>query len=109
MMSGIQRTLDALRAFDIEWVVPAHGRIIRSTEAAELGRQDIDYLLELQAAARRAEDDGLPSGPAVLATYAVEPPRPTRHDFEVYEVRTSNARWAITDAAGDAAPAVDAR
>jgi glyoxylase-like metal-dependent hydrolase (beta-lactamase superfamily II) len=95
--------LDALDALDVRWVVPGHGPALSAAEAIEIGRADLRYLTGLEAAAREAGHAGLSPGHALLHAFAVEPPRPTTPDFEIYDIRAANARQALAQA-GAASP-----
>jgi hypothetical protein len=78
--------------------VPGHGRVLLPDEARRIGREDLAYLERLQEAAREAADAVLSPGRALVYAYAVEPPRPTTLDFDIYDVRGGNARRALADA-----------
>lgn len=79
-------------------VVPGHGAQLTPDEARVVGRDDLHYLRDLHEAARSAVRNALSPGPALLHVYAVEPPRRASDDFEVLEMRTSNARMALAEA-----------
>lgn len=96
------RLLAALEEHDLRRVVPGHGPALTPAEARTVGEADDAYLARLQDAAREAVRDGLAPSPALLHVYAVEPPRPTTDDFEIYAIRTSNARKALEEASPDA-------
>jgi glyoxylase-like metal-dependent hydrolase (beta-lactamase superfamily II) len=92
------RLLEALDRHDLRWVVPGHGPALSPAEARTIGEADLAYLDRLAVVADEAVKRELAPGPALLHVYAVEPPRPTTPDFEVYEVRTGNARQALVEA-----------
>ncbi len=89
--------LGALERYPLRHVVPGHGPVLSKDEARRIGDQDLRYLEQLGVAAREATDAGLSPGHALLYTYAVEPPRPTTLDFEIYDIRGGNARRALAD------------
>jgi len=94
-----ERLLEAIDRHDLRWVVPGHGPALAPAEARQIGEKDLAYLRRLEAAARKARAAGLPDGYALLEVYEVEPPRETTPDFEVYELRTSNARRVLEELA----------
>lgn len=83
------------------WVVPGHGPALEPAEARAVGEADLTYLDRLQERAREALACGLAPGHAIVAVYAVEPPRPTTDDFEIFGLRERNAQAAVAEA-GDA-------
>jgi glyoxylase-like metal-dependent hydrolase (beta-lactamase superfamily II) len=93
-----RRLLEAVERHEPRWVVPGHGRPLPAGEARAVAQADLDYLEALGDAAREARERELPPGPALLHVFAVEPPRGTTADFEVYGIRASNARAALADA-----------
>jgi glyoxylase-like metal-dependent hydrolase (beta-lactamase superfamily II) len=98
---AIEATATLLEALDddgLRHVVPGHGRVLLPDEARRIGREDLAYLERLQEAAREAADAVLSPGRALVYAYAVEPPRPTTLDFDIYDVRGGNARRALADA-----------
>jgi hydroxyacylglutathione hydrolase len=97
-----ERLLEALGEFDIRWVVPGHGPALSREEAKEIGEEDLAYLERLAAAARDARTSGESPGYALLRVYAVEPPRPTSDDFEIYDIRAGNARLVLEELANPA-------
>lgn len=99
MIEAVHALLRAVRENDVELIVPAHGSIVDRVEAEAIGAEDADYLERLRAAASKAVAEGLPPGPALFAVYEVQPPRPARLDFDVYDVRSGNARAALADVA----------
>ena len=101
----LERLLEALERHQLRWVVPGHGPVLTPAEARTVGRADLAYLERLDAAAREALTVGLAPGHAIVAVYAVEPPRSTTDDFEIYGLRESNARRAVAEAAGVAGAA----
>jgi hydroxyacylglutathione hydrolase len=92
-----ERLLEAIDRHDLRWVVPGHGPALEPAEARRIGEEDLVYLRRLEAAAREARAEHLPEGYALVAVYEVEPPRETTPDFEVYELRTSNARRVVEE------------
>lgn len=95
-----RRLLEALAQYDLRWVVPGHGPALTPDEAKEVGEEDLRYLEELEAAAGEALERRLRPGYALLRVYEVEPPRPTKPDFEIYDIRAGNARQALADVKG---------
>jgi hydroxyacylglutathione hydrolase len=93
-----ERLLEALARNDLRWVVPGHGRAISPAEAREIGEADLAYLERLEEAAREAVANGASPGYALLHVFAVEPPRETTDDFEVFGIHASNARRALEEA-----------
>lgn len=97
-----RRLLDALDRYQIRWVVPGHGPALTPAEARAVGEADVAYIAQLTRVARDAVAQGLSPGPALVAAHSVPPPRPTTDDFEVYSLRTINARQALAEARGEA-------
>jgi glyoxylase-like metal-dependent hydrolase (beta-lactamase superfamily II) len=95
-----ERLLDALESHPVQVVVPGHGRALGPDEARTIGEADLAYLRELRGAASDAVSSGASPGWALLRAYAVEPPRPSTDDFEIYGIRASNARLALEQAKG---------
>jgi glyoxylase-like metal-dependent hydrolase (beta-lactamase superfamily II) len=93
-----RRLLDALDRHELRWVVPGHGAPLPPAEARSVGEADLAYLQALAAAVAEARERDLPPGPALLHVFAVEPPRPTTLDFELYGLRAANARAVLGDA-----------
>jgi hypothetical protein len=56
------------------------------------------YLEGLARAVAEATADGLSPGKALLHVFDVEPPRETTPDFEIYALRSANARIVLTNA-----------
>jgi glyoxylase-like metal-dependent hydrolase (beta-lactamase superfamily II) len=92
------RLLELIEAQRPRWVVPGHGRALSTAEARQIGAADLAYLERLVAAAADARSRGLSPGGALVAVYGVEPPRGTTDDFDVYGIRTLNARTALAEA-----------
>lgn len=90
-----RRLLEALGRYELRWVVPGHGPPLEPAQARRIGEEDLAYLERLGEAAREARAEGLAPGYALLHVYAVEPPRETTADFEIYELRSSNARLVL--------------
>ncbi len=90
-----RRLLEAIDRYDLRWIVPGHGRPLEPAEARRIGEEDLAYLERLVAAAREARTEGLAAGYALLHVYAVEPPRATTDDFEIYDIHSSNARLVL--------------
>lgn len=93
-----RRLLDALERHDLRWIVPGHGRVLTPEEAAAVGRSDLVYLEGLARAVAEAAADGLSPGQTLLHVFDVEPPRETTPDFEIYALRSANARSVLTNA-----------
>jgi glyoxylase-like metal-dependent hydrolase (beta-lactamase superfamily II) len=92
------RLLDALERYAPRWVVPGHGRPLDAETARMVGEADRTYLHRLAEAAAEARALGLAAGPALLHVFAVEPPRSTTPDFDVYGIPAANARAVLADA-----------
>lgn len=92
------RLLGALDEYEPEWVVPGHGPPLSASEARAVAHEDLAYLDSLAEAADRAIQQRLSQGRALLASYAVEPPRVASLDFQVYGHRTLNAKRALAEA-----------
>jgi hydroxyacylglutathione hydrolase len=97
-IATVRRLLDALERYDLRWVVPGHGRPLTAEEAAAVGASDLAYLEDLARAVGEAAADGLMAGRALLHVFAVEPPRETTPDFEIYALRSANARSVLANA-----------
>ena len=93
-----ERLLSELASNPIRWVVPGHGPFLDREEATRIAREDLDYLNELDDAARAATAGAISPGQALVRTYAVEPPRANLPDFEVFAPRLCNARIALGEA-----------
>jgi glyoxylase-like metal-dependent hydrolase (beta-lactamase superfamily II) len=91
--------LEAMGVHDLRWIVPGHGPALTPAEAREICEADVAYLTELRDVARDAARERLSPGWALLRAHAVEPPRPSTEDFEVYGIRVGNARAALAEAA----------
>jgi len=92
-----ERLLEALDRHELRLVVPGHGPALSPSDARRIGEADLAYLDRLREAAEQAVEEGLAHGYALLRVYAVEPPRPTTPDFEVYDVRAGNARRVLAE------------
>jgi hydroxyacylglutathione hydrolase len=97
-IATVRRLLDALERHDLRWVVPGHGRPLTPQEAAAVGASDLIYLEELAQAVAEVKADGLNAGQALLHVFEVEPPRATTPDFEIYALRSANARSVLANA-----------
>jgi glyoxylase-like metal-dependent hydrolase (beta-lactamase superfamily II) len=97
-IATVQRLLDALERHDLRWVVSGHGRALTPGEAAAVGASDLAYLEALARAVVEARADGLSPGDALLHVFEVEPPRETTPDFEIYALRSANARTVLAHA-----------
>jgi glyoxylase-like metal-dependent hydrolase (beta-lactamase superfamily II) len=98
MIATSRRLLDTLERHDLRWVVPGHGRALTPEEAAAAGEADLAYLEALARAVAEVKADGMAPGEALLHVFAVEPPRETTPDFEIYALRAANARTVLADA-----------
>ena len=94
----VRRLLEALERFDVSLVVPGHGPTLTPQEAAAVGEADLVYLEALARAVAETRTDDLSAGDALLHVFAVEPPRDTTPDFEIYALRSANARSVLTHA-----------
>ena len=94
------RLLAALAEHDLRWVVPGHGPALTPARAKAIGEADDAYVARLEEAAREAVSEGLAPSLALLDVFAVEPPRATTDDFEIYSLRVYNAQKALAEAAG---------
>jgi glyoxylase-like metal-dependent hydrolase (beta-lactamase superfamily II) len=97
-IATVRRLLDVLERSDLRWVVPGHGPTLVPEEAAAVGEADLLYLEKLAASAAEARADGMSPGDALLHVFSVEPPRKTTPDFEIYALRSANARKVLSDA-----------
>ncbi len=98
MIATSLRLLDALERHELRWVVPGHGRALTPEEASAVGEADLAYLEGLARAVAEAKEEGLSTGEALLHVFEVEPPRGTTPDFEVYALRSANARSVLANA-----------
>jgi glyoxylase-like metal-dependent hydrolase (beta-lactamase superfamily II) len=100
------RMLGALERLDLEWVLPGHGPLLTPEEARAVGEADLRYLELLHSTAREQLDANASEGDALVALYAVEPPRGVLPDFAIYSPRVTNARatwWELTGRRNEAA------
>lgn len=94
-IATVRRLLDALARLDLRLVVPGHGPVLTPREAAAVGEGDLVYLEALAGAVAETRADVLSPGDALLHVFAVEPPRKTTPDFEIYALRSANARSVL--------------
>ena len=87
----------------IDFVVPGHGPAHDGETATAIARADLAYLQELASVTRQALAEDISHGDALLAAYAVAPPRPNTDDFEVYGLRALNCRAALDELARETA------
>jgi hydroxyacylglutathione hydrolase len=99
------RLMATFEKLDVSLVVPGHGPALERREALAIGREDLAYLHALQEAAAGAVEAGASPGAAVIAAFAVAPPRPARPDFEAFGLRSANARRAVDEALSADLPA----
>jgi glyoxylase-like metal-dependent hydrolase (beta-lactamase superfamily II) len=97
-IATVRRLLEALERHDLRWVIPGHGRALTAGEAHVVGESDLAYLEALARAVREADVDRLSPGQALLHVFEVEPPRGTTPDFEIYAIRSANARSVLAHA-----------
>jgi hydroxyacylglutathione hydrolase len=97
-IATVRRLLDALERLELRWVVPGHGRALGPAEAAVIGESDLAYLEALARAVADTAADRLSPGEALLHVFDVEPPRDTTPDFEIYALRSANARSVLANA-----------
>ena len=100
------RLLAIVRDGQARLLVPGHGPALSPAQALHIGEEDLAYLQGLREAATRALQDGASTGEAVLAAYAVDPPRPDRIGLEAFGLRGTNAQLAVREC--QAAGAADA-
>ena len=93
-----ERLLSELDRNDLRLIVPGHGNPLTPREARRIGKDDLEYLRSISETAGLAIRDGMSAGQALVYVYAIEPPRRASNDFEVFEMRTSNARAALAEA-----------
>ena len=91
------RLLTAVRGGQVRLVVPGHGPAMAPEQAVSSGEEDVAYLRALRDAAWRAVRDGASTAEAMMAAYAVPPPRPDRIGLEPLGLRTSLARLAVKE------------
>ena len=91
------RLLAAVRGGQVKVVVPGHGPAMTPEQALRSGEEDVAYLRALRDAAWRSVQDGTSTAEAMMATYAVAPPRPDRIGLEPLGLRTSMARLAVQE------------
>jgi glyoxylase-like metal-dependent hydrolase (beta-lactamase superfamily II) len=92
-----RRLIEAVDSHELRWVVPGHGPALPPAEARRIAEEDLAYLEALESSAQEALEAGLAPGWALLEVYAVEPPRATTPDFEIYDLRSSNARRVLDE------------
>jgi hydroxyacylglutathione hydrolase len=97
-IATVRRLLDVLARFDLRWVVPGHGPVLTPEQAAAVGEADLVYLEALARAVGEARAEGSSPGDALLHVFEVEPPRETTPDFEIYALRSANARSVLANA-----------
>lgn len=97
-IATVGRLLGVLERFDLRWVVPGHGPALTPEQAAAVGEADLVYLEALARAVTEAGADGLSPGDALLHVFEVAPPRETTPDFEIYALRSANARSVLANA-----------
>jgi glyoxylase-like metal-dependent hydrolase (beta-lactamase superfamily II) len=100
MQDGCRTLIRALAEYDVELVVPGHGPALEPAAARSVAEADLEYLLRLEATVRQALASGLAPARALIEAYAVEPPRSSPLDFEVYGERLGSARYALRDLGG---------
>jgi glyoxylase-like metal-dependent hydrolase (beta-lactamase superfamily II) len=96
----LERLLEALAQHDLRLVVPGHGPVLSPDEARRVAEDDLAYVERLQGAALSARAEGLAPGWGLVSVYGVVPPRPAPDDFEMFSLRTINARAALAEVAG---------
>jgi glyoxylase-like metal-dependent hydrolase (beta-lactamase superfamily II) len=103
-----ERLLQTLDEHEIARVVPGHGPPLDRDEARRIGREDVEYLRSLQAAAAEAVRSGASAGAALVMVRAVPPPRRARPDFDAFDLLSATARRALAEAGHEAfaAPAL---
>lgn len=97
-VAAIHRLLQTIEDAPVETVIPGHGPVLDRRRATAIGREDIDYLRSLQAAAGRAVRSGASANAALLMVRSVAAPRPARLDFEAFDWLSANARRALAEA-----------
>ncbi len=97
-LAANERLLAAVEEHAVVTVIPGHGPVLDADQARLIGRQDVAYLLALQAAATDAVARGVNGEAAVDLVRDVGVPREARPDFEALDLRTSNAVVALAEA-----------
>jgi hydroxyacylglutathione hydrolase len=95
--TACERLIEAIDRFEPRWVVPGHGPALSAEQARAIAEADLAYLRALAEAAREAVAEALSPGDALLHVFAVEPPRTNTDDFEIYAIRTGNARLVLAE------------
>ena len=97
-VAAIERLLQTIEDDRIETVIPGHGPVLDGRRAARIGREDVEYLRLLQAAAGEAVQQGVSANAALLMVRAVAPSRSARPDFEAFDWLSANVRQALAEA-----------
>lgn len=97
-VASIERLLASIERHRITTIVPGHGPVLEPDHARQVGREDIEYLRALQAAAAAAARDGASANAAFLSVRAVPEPRAARPDFAAFDWLGANARRALAEA-----------
>lgn len=92
-----ERLLAVMREGQARLLIPGHGPAMSSAEAVRIGEEDMAYLLALRDAAWRALQEGASTFEAVVAAYAVDPPRSDRIGLDAFGLRSSNAQLAVQE------------
>ena len=90
-----ERLLEAIEEHGVTRVVPGHGPVHDAETAMRIGGEDVRYLRALETAAAEAVTREMPPAFALLHVFAVLPPRANTDDFEMYALRSLNARTAL--------------
>lgn len=96
--STTESLIDALRTYEIRWVVPGHGSIMSGADALKVAAEDLEYLEALEAGCVEAREKGLSWAETYVKLLAIDQPRPNSADIEIYTPKAMNARRAMLDA-----------
>jgi len=92
-----ERLCAVLESSDLRWVVPGHGPLHCPADAIEIGRADVAFLRQIRDAAASAKDDALPWAHAMVRVLAVDTPRPSSLDIEIYAPHVLIAKRALME------------
>jgi glyoxylase-like metal-dependent hydrolase (beta-lactamase superfamily II) len=92
-----ERLCEVLESSDLRWVVPGHGPLLCPADAIEIGRADVTFLRQIRNAAASAKEDELPWAHAMVRVLAVDVPRRSSLDIEIYAPHVLIARRALIE------------